>query len=623
MSEGKVSHSMIENVIKELQPIVPDDSGLKLNGSAVPQAPVKLQGLDAIVHQPLLAKSLDEERNDLRRALSQLSPLAKHGKGEFVDGQYWSAVILSIASLGDDFKDIALEWSNQKGANFSIDAFNKAWDSYDPNATGHDGKPMGIGSLYWYVNRLSGEGSTGKLGDIKNGETYATQFKNQILFIRDTVDDAIYFDPNVGWVPAYSDHQIKGAKIIANEMTRKATAWRQREPDNPDAKKSMAEAFRASSERGLKSMVWSAKSVDGMSVNADQLDNQHHLLGVQNGILNLDTGELLAPDPSILVTKRANVTYDPDARCPRYLQFLKEIHPDPEVVEFKIRWEGYNLSGSTKEQKFLFKKGKGANGKTVELETKQYILGDYADTFKTDFLVNASRDPQGHDADILHLKGLRFAWCNETSEGKWLNEQQVKLVVDTGTLSGRGVWEKKQTSFPITAKIEIAGNHAPIVRGTDDGIWRRLTLLDYPVKFHDPDDEHPEGFTGPFRDKDLQTKLRAEASGILNLWMHGYKAWKKDGLKIPDSVRKATNIYRAESDLLGTWIEECCVVAANEKCDDKRLYKAYRNWCDEDGYSPFTKRSFSIGLTQRGFLMAPNKRDRLGITLQRLLDSGL
>ena len=137
---------------------------------------------------------------------------------------------------------------------------------------------------------------------------------------------------------ADSDVQITAAKIIAVEMGKRAIKWKQDDPDSKPAQLAINEAVRTSKRQGLEAMVWSARSVEGMSVNASQLDTEPHLLGVKNGILNLDTGELLKPDPKLLVTKRANVVYDPDARAPRYVQFLKECIPNREEIKFKLRW---------------------------------------------------------------------------------------------------------------------------------------------------------------------------------------------------------------------------------------------------------------------------------------------
>ena len=102
------------------------------------------------------------------------------------------------------------------------------------------------------------------------------------------------------------------------------------------------------------------------------------------------------------------------------------------------------MSGHTTEQIFIFDKGDGANGKTKDQECSKFVLGDYAAKFKTEVLISAERNPQGHDADLISFQGLRFAFCNETSEGKFLNEQQVKELVDEGTLTGRVPYGKNK-----------------------------------------------------------------------------------------------------------------------------------------------------------------------------------
>lgn len=579
-------------------------------------------GIDGLPPKPLFVKSLEQRRSDLRNALVHLSPDAKHGEGKFEHDAYWSAAILSIASEGEEFRDIAREWSS-KGRSFSEDAFNKCWDSYDPNATGYEGKRKTIASLYYYVQQITGKtirrsGETskfGQLGDIANGERFAKQFSGQILFVRDS-DDAYVFNEKRGWEKADSDAQMKAAKLIATEMGKTAIKWKQDEPDSKAAQAAITEAIRTSKRQGLEAMVWSARSVEGMSVNANQLDADPNLLGVGNGILNLDTGELLQPDPEILVTKRVNVIYDPDALAPRYEQFLQECIPKHEESEFYMRWCGYRMSGFTTEQKFLFSKGNGSNGKSKDLELSLHLLGDYAAKIKTEVLVSAERNPQGHDADLLAFQGVRFAYCNETSEGKYLNEQQVKELVDEGTLTGRAVYGKRHISFPITHTIQMAGNHAPIVRGTDDGIWRRIIVFNWPVKFHDRNDPHPEGFNGPWRDNDLLDKLKAEGSGILNIWLKGYQDWKKEGLMVPESLQTATNVFRDDNDLLGQWIEDECDLGGGYSEPRKDLYRNYDRWCENNGYHKFSSGSFSRSLRERGFTVASDKRTIKGIKIK-------
>ena len=60
----------------------------------------------------------------------------------------------------------------------------------------------------------------------------------------------------------------------------------------------------------------------------------------------------------------------------------------------------------------------------------------------------------------------------------------------------------------------VSTNHKPIIRGTDDGIWRRLVLIPFDVQI-------PEEKV----DKDLKYKLLREAPAILNWMAEGAYMW--------------------------------------------------------------------------------------------------
>ena len=83
-------------------------------------------------------------------------------------------------------------------------------------------------------------------------------------------------------------------------------------------------------------------------------------------------------------------------------------------------------------------------------------------------------------------------------------------------------------------------NHRPQVRGTDEGIWRRLRLVPFDV-------------TIPLAEQDphLPSKLAAEADGILRRLIDGYAERRSHRLADPATVITATSGYRAEEDALG------------------------------------------------------------------------
>lgn len=136
----------------------------------------------------------------------------------------------------------------------------------------------------------------------------------------------------------------------------------------------------------------------------------------------------------------------------------------------------------------------------------------------------------------------------------------------------------------------MRGNHKPIIRDNDNGIWRRLDLIPFERNFS-PDE----------RDHALEEQLMAEAPGILAWMVRGFAAWRRDRLRPARRVATASNAYRAESDLLGQWIDDRCTIGAGSVALQRQAYSSYRGWCDEQGVRPTSKRSFTRGLAERGF----------------------
>ena len=67
--------------------------------------------------------------------------------------------------------------------------------------------------------------------------------------------------------------------------------------------------------------------------------------------------------------------------------------------------------------------------------------------------------------------------------------------------------------YKPTFKIWLSTNHVPVIRGTHEGIWRRVNRIDFNVVI--PEEK---------RDRHLGAKLEAEASGILNWALEGTEA---------------------------------------------------------------------------------------------------
>ena len=130
-----------------------------------------------------------------------------------------------------------------------------------------------------------------------------------------------------------------------------------------------------------------APSEPAIAVTAEALDCDVWSLNVQNGTLDLRTGELREHRRKDLLTMIAPVVYTPHARAPLWESFVGEVLPDPDVREFAQTLVGYALTGDTTAQIFPIAFGAGQNGKTTFFQTLRDLLGDYAGEVSPDVLM--------------------------------------------------------------------------------------------------------------------------------------------------------------------------------------------------------------------------------------------
>ena len=443
-----------------------------------------------------------------------------------------------------------------------------------------------------------------ELRDIANGIRFANDYRGRIVFVRDS-DKVFKYSEQRGWVPISADEVTQLAKRVVSGMRKEAAIAFQNEQSN--AKELMAEVLRSSTERVLASMISMARTEPGMSVSMAEIDADPYLLGVMNGVVNLRTGTLEKPSPSLLVTKRANVTYDASASGATFEAFLRAVVPDEEEREFLILWLGYALSGLVTEQYFLFIHGKGANGKSVLAEFIAWLLGEYALRIDTQMLMRQNRSSQAASPDIVNLAGRRLVYCSETTDGQRLDDARVKELTGGDTLQGRELYARSPVTFSPTHKLLMIGNHTPIVQDDSDGMWRRIKTLLFPSQFQPGD----KGY-----DPDILAKLKADGPGALNVLLRGFAKFQKTGIQIPESMTRATQQYRDDQDLFGQWLEDDCQLDGSSTTSKEDLYRNYKVWSESCGVRPLARQRFSRRLTERGLKTLPDKRTVKGIELK-------
>lgn len=356
--------------------------------------------------------------------------------------------------------------------------------------------------------------------------------------------------------------------------------------------------------------AYKAESVAKLSqascaVDADQFDRKDKLLNCPNGVLDLTSGILRTHDPLDYLTKQTTTAYDREASAPRFEQFVLEIcDGDEELAGYLQRVAGYALEGGNPEQVMFILHGRGANGKSTFVEVCSDVLGSYAKTSPSSVLIESGSGGVGDD--LVFLKGARWINASETGQGSYLAENKLKQITGGDTTAARALYADFQ-EFQLSGVVLFSTNHLPKVRGTDEGIWRRLNVIGFNRTFKEDE-----------RDPYLKETLLGERSGVLNWMLEGHRQYRANGLQPPTCVQEATKGYRRDMDVVSGFFEECCEFDPNARTHQTRLKEAFETYNKEDGRGESSWGDLKAELEAKGVTMKKRGGNRFwsGIKLK-------
>ena len=214
---------------------------------------------------------------------------------------------------------------------------------------------------------------------------------------------------------------------------------------------------------------------------------------------------------------------------------------DEELQIYLQKLCGYSLVGERSEQFIIFIVGPGANGKSVFINTLSYVFGEYAGIISARPLINGNNG--AIPSDIANLHGKRLVTLSEFPEEALLNTTLIKSITGGDRLTARHLY---QSWFEFSPEFVLicAMNQMPEIREDDLAFFRRLKIIEF-IK----------SFSKEQMDKDLPSKLKQEANGILNWCVEGYRKYCEEGLEDPKSIRNSVKGFIQRNNPLVDYFE--------------------------------------------------------------------
>lgn len=346
------------------------------------------------------------------------------------------------------------------------------------------------------------------------------------------------------------------------------------------------------SKNRIGSLVSLSRGVAGVQSDAAEFDADPDLLTCPNGTVHLPTGELRPHDPNDRITLCAGAEYRKGATHPMWTKALLAL---PEEVH---DWYSYRLGQAltgykTPDHLMLISHGDGSNGKSTLTMVMNAVCGSYGRQISDRVLLAQAGD---HPTELMDLRGLRYAALEETPEARHLNTQRLKQTIGTPEITARRM-KQDPITFKTTHSLFINTNHRPVVVETDHGTWRRLALLEFPYTFKRSAAEctQPNDRVG-----DPAMEYVANDPEVLTAalaWMvEGARKWYAlDRMMppLPESVVASTRRWRAETDLVLAFADECLVFTRDAFVPTKVMLDTFNAFLDDRGHRPWNDKTLA------------------------------
>lgn len=431
-------------------------------------------------------------------------------------------------------------------------------------------------------------------------ETYSRTDDGNALRLVDRHADEIRYCPARGWLTWDGHRWAWDERGLVAELARDIAR------SLPEGEGESRHKDRSLSARGLESMVKVARTDPRIVAPPAALDANPWQLNTPDGVVDLRTGQLSAPDPAALHTRSTTVAPDFERPAERFLAFLADTFgSDAELTTYVQRLLGVSLIGAVLEQILPFAFGEGANGKSTLADVAMRLVGigdtGYALSAPSELLLASSAN--SHPTEIARLAGARLVVASELDDGQRFAEARIKMLTGRDILTGRFM-RQDFFNFAPTHTLWLLGNHRPAVRTGGPAFWRRLRL----VPFLHTVPEH-------LRDPELEEYLvTREGPSILAWLIRGAADYARHGLTTPAAVQQATEDYQGEQDTIGRFVADCCVLgvpgAAGMQTPSGALRGAYEAWCQQEGEEPVSAKKLAAQLQKPPYNVQSNRNSR-------------
>jgi len=345
--------------------------------------------------------------------------------------------------------------------------------------------------------------------------------------------------------------------------------------------------FRANRLREVK--AWCEANTQHKLKVDPEVEPSMEFINVANGLLYWrEEPPRLAPhSPDVHSVIQLPVSWDPNAECPRIMEFLSRVLPDDDGASVRLifEWFGYCLTPSQRMKKALMLVGDGDTGKSTLLALVTALLG-------RENVSNASlQSISEHRFTAGTLYGKLANICADIDKRELKETGPFKRLVGGIDTTQADVKYGTPFTFISRARLMFSANEAPGTPDQTKGFYNRWLMVPM-TRVISPAE----------MDRNLFDTLTTpeELSGFLRMSLDGLKRFMvRRRFEVPAVVEETLADYRKRTDTIVGFGDEKLIFDPKAREFQKAVYEAYKLWCDDRRNSPLAAGRFNELLPER------------------------
>lgn len=326
--------------------------------------------------------------------------------------------------------------------------------------------------------------------------------------------------------------------------------------------------------------------------NMEELfDTNWNIMGIRNGVLEIGESGISFREgkPEDYVLKQSRVKHKrytwKSNKVKWVMKWFGQMNPKKENMDYFGKSLSINFEGGNRPKKATFIVGPTGGGKSALVTFMSRIFEGYESTLpESQITVTNNDDKKGPDPYLAAAINSNIAWIHELMG--IIHPKKFKMLTGKDFLLARFLGENgTNTSRKPRFKLISTSNFLPIFQNSDSSIIGRVIILMLYSRWvmNAPKSEEEQMKQRKFpRDNNFEDKFDNNISAGLWVLMQYYNRYRKEGLDMPEDIKKTIETYWREKDVIGSFIKDCVIKTTDTKTLLRLdvIERKYRAWVE-------------------------------------------